>query len=757
MKKQVTIRILDTDNSVLGDLDLKDFTDFPLVITKGIVNIDNLKARTGSYTKVFKVPNTKNNAALLNSVDDINSRKDYKDALNRKPCAIMVDGAEIEKGFIQVSRVYNGFELDSFELVFFGNNVDWVKQASELKLNEVTYLNNTQTYTFANILTVNGSDSDTYDHCYPYISRGGNEAGSDTRVSDYYPCYYLKGLIVRGLNHLGYNVSSQFLEKANIEKLACDLNPKFELTESDINATIIRAEKTTPTTTTLNIGDEHRIVFNDDSVSPNKDNGGNYDNSTGIYTVPRSGRYIVNVFLKRFDRNTNPINGAELKIVKSGDSTSSIGSGIVLDNQNVFIPASVSSDFGDKTFIYEVDLQQGQEISIYMVAPTSNVQTISYNAETYCTFQVKSEIVEGDSYDLNSVIPDSIKLLDVINDFTRMFNIYYWTDIKTKTIYFEERDNFFGSEPTAFDWTNKLDLSNKYELNYVSSYKRNINFKYKDVDNDGFLKKWQEKNKRKYASYEHTLPDRFTEGTTEISLDLFSATYGHNAKEATPLSILGYDGELVFTTLKIWNEYLAGGEIPEERISSYNPRIFNFNFGNQTSEGGTLRQISQDGTLSTDIPYAVFEDYNNTTASINLSFTGEDGLFSTYYAKMLKNIEEGGRLIAYFNLDSVDIENLDFRKLVYIDYPAEVKGYYLIESVIDFNPLKDTLTKVSLFKYENLGSVSIDIDQEGINDIAIDESTEEKPPEPIYVEDGSFLVEVLIENPFTGALAPVYK
>ena len=124
---------------------------------------------------------------------------------------------------------------------------------------------------------------------------------------------------------------------------------------------------------------------------------------------------------------------------------------------------------------------------------------------------------------------------------------------------------------------------------------------------------------------------------------------------------------------------------------------------------------------------------------------------------MLKNIEEGGRLIAYFNLDSVDIENLDFRKLVYIDYPAEVKGYYLIESVIDFNPLKDTLTKVSLFKYENLGSVSVDIDQEGINDIAIDESTEEKPPEPIYVEDGSFLVEVLIENPFTGALAPIYK
>lgn len=754
---EVIIRILDSSNSVLGDLDLKNFNDFPLVITKGIVNLDNLKARTGSYTKSFKVPNTKNNSKLLNSLDDINSRKDYNSALNRKECVIIVNGSIIDKGFLQVSKVYQGFELDSFELVFFGNNVDWVKQASELKLNEVTYVNNTQTYTASSILTVNASNSDTYDHCYPYISRGGNESLSDTEVKDYYPCFYLKSLIVRGLNHIGYNVSSQFLENANIEKLACDLNPKFELTEADINSTIIRAEKTTPSTTTLNIGDEHRIVFNDDSTTPNKDNGGNYDNSTGIYTVPRSGRYMVNVFLKRFDRNSNPVNGAELKIVKSGASTSSIGTGVVLESQNVFIPAALPSDFGDKTFTYEVDLQQGQEISIYMVAPSSNVQTISYNADTYCTFQVKSEIVEGDSYDLNNIIPDNIKLLDVINDFTRMFNIYYWTDVRTRTIYFEERDNFFQSQTNAIDWTDRLDLSNNYEINYVSSYKRNINFKYKDVESDEFLKRWQEINKRKYGSYEYTLPDRFAEGTTEISLDLFSSTYGHNAKEATPLDNGSYNGELVFTSLKIWNEYLTGGLIPDERISSYNPRVFNFNYGTQTSEGGTSRKISFNGTEYTNIPYAIFEDYNNTTAPINLSFTGSDGLFATYYASMMKNIEEGGRLIAYFNLDNVDIENLDFRKLVYIDYPAQVKGYYLIESVIDYNPIKNGLTKVSLFKFENLGSVSIDTTQEGNNEINIDEGNEEPTLEPIYVEDGSNLIEVWIENPYTGALYPVYK
>ena len=111
---EVIIRIIDTANNVEGDLDLANFNDFPLAINKGIVNLDNLKDRTGTYTKTFKVPNTKNNANLLSSVDNINSRKDYRDALNRKPCIILVNNNPIEKGFVQVSKVYNGFDLDSF-------------------------------------------------------------------------------------------------------------------------------------------------------------------------------------------------------------------------------------------------------------------------------------------------------------------------------------------------------------------------------------------------------------------------------------------------------------------------------------------------------------------------------------------------------------------------------------------------------------------------------------------------------------------
>ena len=124
---------------------------------------------------------------------------------------------------------------------------------------------------------------------------------------------------------------------------------------------------------------------------------------------------------------------------------------------------------------------------------------------------------------------------------------------------------------------------------------------------------------------------------------------------------------------------------------------------------------------------------------------------------MFKNIEEGGRIIAYFDLNSTDIQNLDFRQLIYLEGKASVKGYYLIEKIIDYNPLTSELTKVSLFKFEDLGSVIVDGTQTGNNDTNTDDGLTPPTLQPIYVESGSQLIDVYIENPTTGLIEPVYK
>ena len=741
----VVIRILDTTNSVLGDLDLTSFTDFPLVLTKGIVNLDNLKARTGTYSKTFKVPNTKNNAKLLSNVDDINSRKDYRDALNRKQCVIIASGTQIDKGFIQVGKVFDGFELDSYELVFFGNNIDWVKGASELKLNSLTYRNNAQIYNFDGIDSANFSTVATKDHSYPYISRGGNQDSHNAQVRDFFPCFYIKSLLDTGLNSLGWNVDSTFLNTADIKTLTADINGDMSVNKDIIDQSKTRASLTSPVSTTgLN-----RLVFTDDSTPPNNDVNDNYDVNPGagfgFYTVPTTGRYNFKVTLNTNIFSASRVN-AFIEVIIAQQFGPTIG---VKGRQTRTIDPRTNNQV---TYEISVPCTAGQTISIWAEWVRFGSETFSYQVGSFFEVQRSAELTEGDSFSLNEIIPSNIKLIDVINDFTRMFNIYYWTDVKTKTIYLEPRDTFFESKTRSLDWTDKLDIGKGYEVDYVSSYKRNVEFKYKDLNNDEWLKGWQDVNKRIYARYNYVLPDRFAEGTNTVELGLFSAVYSHKCVEVSPV-----DANLVFTSLKVWNEYINPETTPSERITNYNPKIFLFNNGTQLNVSGGSRQIKKFGSLETTIPYGIFETYNNTTSDINLSFTGDDGLFSTYYSSMFKNIEEGGRLVAYLDLNSSDIDNLDFRKLVYINRPSKVSGYYLIEQVIDFNPLTDGLTKVSLFKFENLGSVPIDTTQQGNNSNNNDNGNTPAPLQPIYVEDGSNLIEVYIENPVTGLIEPVYR
>lgn len=754
---EVIIRIIDTANNVEGDLELASFNDFPLAITKGIVNLDNLKERTGTYTKTFKVPNTKNNANLLSSVDNINSRKDYRDALNRKPCIILVNDNPIEKGFVQVSKVYNGFNLDSFELVFFGNNIDWVKGAAELKLNTIGWRNNAQQYTFSNINLYNNGTVLANDHAYPYISRGGNQSNNNTEVRDYFPCFYMKGVIDQCMNDLGYNVSSTFLNTTDIKKLMCDLNSDMKVAQSVVDLSKTRASRTSNQTVDISGIPKTKngiVNFNDDSTVPNEDVNNNYNTTNYEYTAPSTGRYnfTVNLIVGNW---TGTAFGLVNQFIKIGLQKNNFERVDELSKE-----FSVSIDGQQQEYKLTTVLNAGDTIRIFYEFTQVQNEGFDIKAGSFFKTERSSELIEGDDFNLNELIPDDIKFIDVLNDFTRMFNVYYWTDIKTKTVYFEPRDTFFKAQTEAIEWTDKLDIGNKYELDYVSSYKRNIEFSYRDVDNDEWLKGWQDTNRRKYGKYTHKLPDRFAEGTTQIQLELFSASYAHIATEASP-SI-----NTAFTTLKYWDEYLTDGSIPADRINGYNPRIFFYNYGTQTQLNGDSRQIVFNNTSpSATIPAAIFETYNNTGTPQNLCFTNgtktdgteDKGLFATYYSKMLKNIEEGGRLIAYFNLSSTDIENLDFRKLIYLDNDYDVRGYYLIESVIDYKPVENGLTKVSLFKFENLGSVSIDGSQQGNNSEDTDEGNTPPVLQPIYVEDGSQLIEVMIENPITGILEPVYK
>ena len=87
----------------VGVLDIKDSDDYPLSLNYLIADIKNLAVRSGTYSKTFNVPATKNNNQILHDiwnpntyVDDVSS---YSAAgrrmLSRKACIVKVDSEPV--------------------------------------------------------------------------------------------------------------------------------------------------------------------------------------------------------------------------------------------------------------------------------------------------------------------------------------------------------------------------------------------------------------------------------------------------------------------------------------------------------------------------------------------------------------------------------------------------------------------------------------------------------------------------------------
>ena len=69
---------IDWDNSVVGELDITDHSDFPLAMTFQISDFKDLTSTTGDYSKTFKIPATKNNNKIFKHLYNPNSISENK-------------------------------------------------------------------------------------------------------------------------------------------------------------------------------------------------------------------------------------------------------------------------------------------------------------------------------------------------------------------------------------------------------------------------------------------------------------------------------------------------------------------------------------------------------------------------------------------------------------------------------------------------------------------------------------------------------
>ncbi len=265
---------IDLENSVFGELDVTDHSDFPLSLTFQISDIRDITSTSGDYSKTFKVPATKNNNKLLSN--SFNPKITQTNINSKKPCRIVVNGSTTVTGLIKTTGVAGfGKKAAYYNCVFYGNNLSWAKNIDERYLHQINWgtAGEDILYHKTDIMaTWDYTDSDAASpFIYPIVSygdfniggkektmqlldyredryagsptgefgksywgydSGGNNFGNPIPQSDWRPAIFVKTTLEKIFSDLGYGISSDFINTDMFKKLVW-LLPNFKYNEPD--------------------------------------------------------------------------------------------------------------------------------------------------------------------------------------------------------------------------------------------------------------------------------------------------------------------------------------------------------------------------------------------------------------------------------------------------------------------------------------------------------------------------------------------
>jgi len=742
----VQIEIQDSDNSILGVLEVGNVKNFPLSLTSSISDLRDITKRSGSYSTPFKAPSTKANDDLLEHIY-LAEQKNYKDFDAVKDCVIRVNGIDIEKGQLQITKINSLGRASAvnYSFKFFGNNMDWVIKMKGYTTSDLPYLDKTLTYDDTSVQASWSNVGGTEDEVYSIINRGARIDPNTINVGDLRPDYFLLDYLESAFNLVGYNFESTFFNTSASKQLMIPFFGKnWIFTEDTINDNLVNVEmsgdlnynvdKTITNLPNGNVFDiDTQLISRCDTVAninpANTNIGyqctastviGTYNENTdpannfasGTFTAPKSGYYKVHGYFDYsiyYDHTqTEEINGNFTRQVSYySSSTSGIDFLNQLSSAVTYTVLSGTETRKREAGSYEgngVYLTTGQSLRInqqYRLHNNTSVISATTPAKmtthgtTWYEIELLPDFEEGETFNWSEKSDDKIEVFDIIMDIFKLFNCYIRTNQANRTVYVEPRDDFYNALSTATNWTDKIDDNIQVGLEYNSkTYKESHSFNYTKDSNDKYLSERNKVASVDWCSNEHLFPSKFKDGTVKYNTKEIAATYTLLDDYHNGAFVQG--GAYEFYTARLWQD----ADIYPAHTDDFAPRLLYFKYGTQ-EDNFTTKHIDYRSNTITNLPYALPFSVPSTIASYapniadvdgNLSFSdvtdvSDAGLWSTHFSKTSQEIEDGKRLTVNLLFDLVDYTDFDFRRIIYFDnrYP-ELEGYWRVEKVKGFKP-----------------------------------------------------------------------
>lgn len=590
--------------------------------TYQVNDLAEVKNQQTNFTNRFKVPFTPSNVALMEQlgVPGNTSRKPYV----KIPAKLVVEGIELmPKGYATVKSC-NGY----YDVVVYDGNISLAEKLKGKKIDDLNYsaLNH-----YLDIDTFKASLSNDHQDGFIHALADYGKTGYNYFNVDYNPgAIFIAWLWDKIFSESGLVYSGALFSKSKFLNSVVTPVRGYEVsTEADSSTSLGSAN-----TNFINQGDEmpengieieEYFTF---TGSPSQ-----ITNNTTHLTFNYTGLCKLNI-------NTNVSFTAE-------DGVEVFGPRIIVE-----LNGSQIKDFYDDNLsgILTISVKSGDELKIRVevYAYPFDIQGSEYgfytlNANASLSF---TKVVIQNSIDYQSLMPDTAQL-DFVKDIMQHFGLLFRQKRNSNEFEFIEIEELLNNRANAEDWSERfVSRSENYE---VGDYAKNNKFAYSYDDGvNAFADGWM------------TIDNEIIADEKTLFTSIFKATKSNRKVYGIP----------VFN-IPVWESKEEDGEtVWQSREDNF--RIFEIVKRQATvyiKPDVSSNAVSIPDTPGDDVPFLDFSPcvYQN--------------YVDTFYRSFNKLLDNSNKIEAKLILDAVDVYNLDFFKLKYIE---QLGHYYYLNKVKSF-------------------------------------------------------------------------
>ena len=655
------------------------------ISTDFVYSVDDIMdfgSKNTSYSKTINIAGSANNNKLFGFIFDLGNANFTDNLLpnigynfnasKSAQCRIFIDRIQIFKGVLRLLEIVNDNGRIEYQCSVFGELGGFISALANKKIEELDFSTYNEAWTSTNITdswtAVSGSG--VY---YPLIDYGAVSSNKvDFQFNAFKPALYVKEYLEKILSGSGYAWNFPFLDTNLMKRLVIPNNQTQIYTTA--TSTAFDADATAATYTSIQYA--RYTITTLGSFTAN----GTNDTFTYTPATPLN----TNIYCA-YAGQVNTLTSTPATITFSLKKNST-----VISSQSVFATFT-PRPFGVTLSVNNITFNTGDTLKLEISSNVIQIQQYGGALTITSTAPAQIPVSYGDTLNMNDLIPKGIFQRDFFISICKMFNLYVYDDqFDDKKLIIKPYIDFYDG--SAIDWSNKIDRAKPLSIKPMSEINaRYYQFKYKQ-DNDHYAENYRKKFNEGYGDYIFDTEFDFVKDTDTTELIFANSV------------LYQYTG-----TDKIYPAIykLSNSNISEDPIDSIIRILQAKRIIGRTSwkikNGGTdLVTLTEYGyaghlddpfTLGNDIAFgAPKEIYFDATSYPTTN------LFNAYYSDYMAEVTDKNSKLLSCNvlLNTLDILNLDFSKLIYID-----GSLFRLNKVTGYNPIDYQTTKVELLKVIN--------------------------------------------------------